>query len=370
MLQIKDITLENLMDFANSDEYRQMKDIPISMARINSYRNNPRGSGGDAVLFIAYWNNKYVGYLGAMPDIIFVTGEPVKVAWLSCMWVEKEYRRKGVALDLMNHAYKTWKGQLVITNYIPQAKAVYNKTNSYTILKSIDGVRAYLRFDTATLLTRKFRNLQKFKLFFRMSDLILNFICDTRFIFIKKRKRLKEFNIEEISNPDRSINEFIDKYSGNTVSERKAEDFNWLMNYPWVREGKLPDEEQSKYAFTVVCKKFKQLFLKITDKQNNAVAFLVLTHKNKELKTPYLFFQKEYTPVVWEVIRNYMIKNKICNLITFNYELQKFILENRLSFIYKKKAVYSSLISKLLLDKTGLKDSIIMYDGDGDAMFT
>jgi GNAT superfamily N-acetyltransferase len=370
MLTIRNIAQSELEDFIHSKEYLEFEHIPISRRRAKSYLNNPRADEKDIILFLAYWDGKYVAYLGALPDIIFSSDKSERVAWLSCMWADKKYRRKGIALQLLKHAYKEWNGKLLITNFIPSAKGAFDKTEMFEELHSNNGVRAYLRFDLANILPRKKTSLKKIKGIIRLLDRILNLFYQTRFIFMKQKKLSGAYHSEEIRYIDNEVNKFIISKNTNTLSRREALEYNWLIKFPWVVQGKLPDDEQTKYEFTVICPKFKQTFIKVLNSENKLIAFLILTQRDNELKTPYLFFDRHETEIIYAIIIRYMMKNKICTLITYHSILAEYILNHHTPFIYKKKSVYSFLISKHLLHKIDNKEQYVFYDGDGDGLFT
>src|SRR5512137_1646585 len=125
MLQIRDITIGNLSEFIESEEFQRMDHIPVHPRRGISQIKNPHASPHDIVMFLAYEDGRFVGYLGALPDVFYVAGSSFKVAWLSCMWVDPEMRRLGIAGKLLHHACEAWESRLLISNFIPKSKAAF-----------------------------------------------------------------------------------------------------------------------------------------------------------------------------------------------------------------------------------------------------
>ena len=168
MISIRDITIAQLKSYIDSGEFKKMVEIPISRHRAISHYNNPLAKPDDKILFLAYEDTIFVGYLGAMPDELKMAYKSIRVAWLSCMWVDSSQRGKGIAPMLLTHAHKTWKGNLLITNFIPLAKRAYDKTGLFTEFKTLPGIRGYLRFNLAEILAAKKEVLrtQKKRIFF------------------------------------------------------------------------------------------------------------------------------------------------------------------------------------------------------------
>ncbi len=370
MINIKDIKISQLKEFINSDEYKELQHIPISKLRAISNINNPRGDKDDKVLFLAYDDNRFIGYLGALPDFVFNAGKKFKVAWLSCMWIEPLYRKEGIALKLMNHANEIWESNLLITNFIPQSKAVFDKTNTYTDFLTLNGIRGYLRFNIAEILSNKKSFYKKNRFILICIDIILNLINEIRLLLWIIFKRSLKYIIEYVNEIDNELDEFIQLHSSDSLSRRQKEDFNWIIKYPWVIESSKKNNDAKRYAFSYVAKKFSYLNIKVLNEQNNIIAFLNITRHNSHLKTPYLFFKDKYINVVYDVIIKLALKLKIKTFTTYNSQLAKFIKSKPNPFILTRKMQYQSIITKNLEQKIGYYNNIKFFEGDGDGVFT
>ncbi|MFT7589432.1 MAG: GNAT superfamily N-acetyltransferase, partial [Limisphaerales bacterium] len=142
------VSKAELNDFVNSDLYKNLNELPISPWRAQSYGAHPRGEATDIILFLAWTDktqSKLAAYLGVFPDYFYLNEKKWKVGWLSCMWVDPACRGKGVAKEFMKMAFKSWNGNIAVTEFTPAAEGLYNKTKKFGKLHQSNGLRAYLR---------------------------------------------------------------------------------------------------------------------------------------------------------------------------------------------------------------------------------
>jgi GNAT superfamily N-acetyltransferase len=369
MIIIKDIKTSQLAEFISSGEYGEMEHIPINRQRAMSDIHNPRGDKDDKVLFLAYDDERFIGYLGAVADSFNINNKPYKVAWLSCMWIDKEYRRKGIAVELMNHAHEIWDSNLLITNYIPTSLKVFEKTGKFTEFKSLPGIRGYLRFNLAEIIILKKPGMKSIKWIFLVFDFISNLFNDFRLIFWRSAMNISNIKIEYLQSLDDETDRFIIQNSKDNLSPKDKSVFNWIKKYPWVLNSPFEDDTSKRYEFSAVSKNFNQLFIKITNNENSVIAFLMLTVHGTHLKTPYLFFDRNYAGVIRKVIYAHLLNLKVRTFTTFHPELIKIIKSKRNPFILVRKMTHKSLITKELLQKIKDPDKYILMEGDGDCAF-
>ena len=369
MIIIKDIKISQLEEFINSDEYKEMKYIPITPQRAVSNIYNPNGDKDDKVLFLAYDDDKFIGYLGALSDKFIINNVYVKVAWLSCMWIDKNYRGQGIAVKLLNHASQIWNSNLLITNYIPVSRKTFEKTGRFTEFKSIQGLRGYLRFNLAEIILMKKPGLNGIKWLFLLFDFLANLINDLRLAFWKAAMNISRIKIEYLHEIDNETAQFISQRSKNNLSQKSKTVMDWIKKYPWVLSTPFKDEMSRRYEFSAVSGNFNQLFIKIVNNENKIVAFLMLTVHGRHLKTPYLFFDSSYGGVVRKVILAHLLNLKVRTFTTYHPELVKVLKSERNPFILVRKITHNTLITKELLQKVQDAGKYVLMEGDGDYAF-
>ena len=369
MIIIKDIKTSQLEEFIDSDEYKKLEHIPISRLRTISNIHNPGGDKDDKLLFLAYDDDKFIGYLGAISDGFSIDNESHKVAWLSCMWIDNNYRRQGLAVKLLNHAYEIWDSNLLITNYIPASGKTFEKTGKFTEFKSLQGIRGYIRFNLAEIFILKRPGLKSIKWLILLFDFFTNLINGIRLVFWKMAMNIKSIKIEYLNEIDAETDEFIKQRSKDNLSPKDKSVFDWIMKYPWVLNTPFKDYTSQRYEFSAVNKNFNQLFIKVLNNENKVLAFLMLTVHGTHLKTPYLFFDEDCSHVVRKVIYAHLLNLKVRTFTTYHPQLVEIIRSKRNPFILTRKMYHRSLITKELLARIKDKDRYILMDGDGDCAF-
>ena len=369
MIQIKDLKISQLKEYINSVEYKNLNDIPISPQRALSNIYNPNGDKEDKILFLAYDNNKFIGYLGALPDILIIKDKSYKVAWLSCMWVEHNYRRKGISVMLLNHANKIWNSNLLITNYIPVSKSAFEKTGIFTRFKSLPGIRGYLRFNLAEIIILKKPKLKYIKWLISLLDFTANLVNEFRLLFWKAAVNISKIKIEYLHEIDDETDRFIRQRNNNNISPRDKAFFDWINKYPWVLNTPNNNQTSRRYEFSAVSENFKQLFLKVMNKENKIIAFLMLTYHGSHMKTPYLYFDDDNTGIVRKIIYSHLLNSKVKTFTTYHPGLIKTIRSVRNPFILVRNMHLGSIISKDLLQRIKDTDQYSLMEGDGDHAF-
>lgn len=365
-LSIKNIRLEELDAYLDSEEYRNSSFVPISKIRAISHQNNPRAEREDYCLFLAYDADKFIGYLGAVTDQFFYPDSKVeKVFWLSCMWVLPEYRRHGIAFELLNHAYNVFKGKVLITNFISQSKGAFDKTDQYISLPDLQGIRGYCLLDFATILLRKNPKLKPLKFFFRGADSFGNFFIKVRLKY-RKSKLKSSLVISEVDIWDDPLKDFITTQMKDSTFRRNSPIFSWMKEFPWVKHVGQISEESKRYYFSQEGTDYKQWFLKAESK-GTPVAFLLLTHFKNELKIPYMLSDNEYIDEVAHYIASFIIENEIKTFVCYYPELNKSIQKHKIFYLTRNSS-YGFLIGKGITDIEHSK--VKVHPGDGDGAFT
>lgn len=366
-MEIKKLTADQLQNFIDSDEYNRLDNIPISRSRALSHINNPRLETEDIIMFLAYDNKKFAGYLGAVPDYIFIDDKPQKVAWLSCMWVDKTMRGQGIAPKLLDEANKTWNSNLLIVNFTSTAKNSYDKINAFTELKTYSGERFYRRLNLATLLSAKNKKYKKYYGLLRFGDFCFNIFNDLRNLILSKQFD-NNISLEYVNFIDKQTKDFIDNLNKNNLSKRGKPELDWIMLYPWILTSPTKNNEDKRYEFSVSDKQFLTLNIKIFYK-NKLTGFLMLNVRNKHLRIPYFFSEPENVNIISQVIAELTKKLKTDYITVFNNELIN-ELKNTLQYFHRKTQYRTFLISEKLLKNYPRVKDLDLQDGEGDSAFT
>jgi GNAT superfamily N-acetyltransferase len=370
---VKKILHKELLAFLASEAYQKSRFLPISKHRGLSHTKNPRALPEDLVLVMVFENDEMLGYLGVLPDNLYFLGtngeyQQEHVGWLSCMWVNPELRGKGIAKILINTVFEAWQHRILVTEFTPAAKGLYDRTAQFIDLAKPLGLRAYLRLNLAYLLPAKNRERwEKFSGLLKFADRFFNFFNSIRLSLIA----CPEQNFSYIPEIDEETWQFIQQHRGaNELMRRKDADLRWLVNNPWLLSGAIEDEAAKRYHFSSIATHFSFLNIKVHNKEGALVAFLILSLRDKNMKIPYCYIAPGAVATVAKVVEQHLRELKMDMLTVFHPELVAYWQKEKGSFFMRRKMQRHYIISKVfdsLLQKQG---AVIIQDGDADAAFT
>jgi len=360
-MEIVKLNRQKLNDFIHSEEYKTIPHIPISFHRGISHINNPRISEEDILLILVY-ETELIGYLGIVPDFININNQPDKIGWMSCIWIHPKARGKGIAKLLTQTCIELYSNKIFCTEFTPEAETLYNNLNAFDPLVSKTGVRIFRRSCLETVIPSRFPKITFILPLLSLYDATVNVAHD---IFLKKRNKFsKPYSIEIVNEPEESCFYLANNLQKNELTKRLKKEFDWFYNYPWIKETPSLTTESKRYHFTSEARRFKTITVKI--KQNiELIAFLVVTIREKHMKTPYIYVIPGHEQVVAETINNLMHEHKIDILTTY----QTSITSNYSSCI---SYLNSKIIIRKYLQSKGFNINISqnqIQDGDGDCGF-
>lgn len=361
---------------------------PISPIRALSYSHNPQARSADPALFLAFDEQEnLLAYLGSLPDSWHIGDTVQRCAWLSCLWVHPAGRGKGLAKQLLRMALDAWEERIMLTEFSPSAEQLYVRSGWFTRLASRNGWRLYRRTDLEGLMDRRFAGQNILsrggRLIDQMSESVIGW---------KEKIRMApldtEYTLRELKAPlDPASWSFIDDFSKNALSLRRAVDLEWMMQYPWLEEAE-PNEQSKKYYFSSVARQFEQGVLGVYRKRNPAPGdtglpeearpsgILHYTLRDGVMKLPYVFLEPGAIHPGIAATMQFMASRKAHTLLSFHPDLLQGFHERRYGMIHRRQAsrhfFVSNKLHEQLLDAgiNGIAAPLPLQDGDGDAAFT
>ena len=363
---IKDIRIDELRNFINSNEFKKLDNLPISYHRAVSYINNHRANNQDIAIALLYRNEQLIAYRCLYSDYFFLKDKKVDFAWISGSWVHPDYRRQGYSMKLLKHCIEKNNEQLMFSNYAPESKSLYDKSGQFSKVAELKGKRFYFRFSFAELLPPKYSFFKKIKPILSFTDFLLNILFDIRFLFYKNTA--KSIHYKEKDSIGSETHHFIETHNKNNPFKRNSKEINHAMNYPWIIENAFPDEQDTKYYFSSSAKVFKYIKVKVCDEKNNLSAFLLLKIRNKSMTIPYTFFRNKELDKLIKIIIDSVKKYKIKYLTIYNSLLIDELLKEKKLILFSKnmhRKFFATNKMAEMFDK-----SAMFYDGDGDNLYT
>lgn len=367
MINVEKIALKDLSNFFYSDVFKSSENKPISKARMISYLNNPRAKDDDIVLVMAFKENILIGYRTILADHFFIKGEKYRFGWLSGSWVHPKHRRKGISTLLFNEVIKEWDCQLMYSNYAVASKLLLDKTNKFQQFYELNGARFYNRFSLADILQNKSDLFFKTKFFWQLTDLIFNFFLEFKYVFIKTNQSSKYY-LKKNEKINDDIVSFLNNNEKN-IFKRRATEFNWILEYPWVKSTKEAQLDSFNYFFSSFSNEFITEFYTVYNKKKEITAFFLVTIRDKHLKIPYSYYSEKSIEAIANFILDLVNTKRLKSVVIYDNKLAN-LLTDKLGYIYKKDFVQKFFctreIRKLLLRE---KDFSVQ-SGDGDSIFT
>jgi len=361
MLSISKVSLNELKLFNDVTGLTEMEFLPISKARAISFMANPRAKSNENVLYQAHWNDELVAYLTVLPDMAFVNNHPVQFAWISGAWVHPNYRRQGIATKLIDTVVSDWNGMLMVTNFSQITGAVFEKNKTFRTVKLIEGRRFYLR---KTLLSSYncYKHSNSYKYLVEKTINLFNYST-----LIRKFLSLpKGVEIEYLIRPDEETIQKLRLSTTNTLTQRGAEEINWIIRYPWLINGLLPDRAAQKFFFASVIPSFTCYLVKVF-LDDELVGVLLMQHSNTRFTIPYYWFVENTESVMAKVILLHASKCNASFINIYNPKIVNAMQELRVFYFYSKRRSRQYIAADNMVDIIG--DNFNLMDGDGDSAF-
>lgn len=367
-MRIEVYTIENLLSLLDTDFFKTSPILPISRHRAISHYNNPKARKEDKVLWLLFEENELVAYRLVLPDEVYLYNKPLRMAWVSCVYVSPNCRGKGYGKKLTQLALDAWENRLMGTNFAPESRSMYKRMGVFEDFHTSVGFRGYLKLTLAQLLPKRNPKLRVLFIFFWIIDLLVNLFQKIR-LSIYNNKLEVDIEIKKSYKVDNEDWQFIQSRQEKELTRRNQEELNWMLNLPWIID---PDKdeinEKSRFHFSAFDRPFEQFCLAVFYKKQR-IGFLILTHRGKTLTVPYAYFDKIHTARMASVIRQKAIELKIDTLTIYQTWLAEYFHQHKSPFLLNRKINRYYLYSNGFPRDLKTQD-LEVQDGIGDAGFT
>lgn len=343
-----------LKDFISSARYRSFGFLPISAHRALSQVKNPRAKADDVLLILALEEGRLAGYIGILPDDIFIEGVAVHCGWLSTIFVSESFRGKGLSSKLLNEAYNSYSGNIFMNEFTPEAEKLYLKSGKFNYVTPLQGTTFYSRFSFAGLSFFHKKKWQRIIPFLKITDTFFNLIMDFPRFFNTKESPIFSY--------DKEVEEFIGRQKPRGSFLKSLNEIKWILENPWV----LPGKKDDKYRFSDFDDSFSYHFLKVY-KDKKLTAVIMLSERQKRARIHYVFGDTGAEGIP-EVLCRFLRTKKIEALLSYEKEINTQLKKK--FFLYKKERLRKFFISKDFQKKDKVIDSWMVFAGDGDSIFT
>ncbi|HCE58469.1 MAG TPA: hypothetical protein DER09_11725 [Prolixibacteraceae bacterium] len=360
-IDILKIKLSELETFVQSKTFKQFEVAPISMLRVQSYKNNPHGLPDDVVLYAGLIENRLVAFRTLFAGLVQTENRTQRFGWCSGNWVHPDFRRKGFSEQLLSEAFIDWNGKLMFTNYAPNSEKLYFKTGKFSVVHQFQGFRGYLFPKTTKLISFATKNWFTKFVFSIIDSLIFAFTLVRTWFY--RSGSDADISFEVLTLPDAAC---YDSLSSNPVRysfNRGETELRWIFKFPWITENNPIEAER--YPFSLYANDFKYYSVKVFDK-NELAGFFIFSVRGGHLKTLFFNLPGRFDQAVAGFLKQFSINQKIEVVTVYNSGVARQLFSQKFPFLRAKKygqKIYSSFEIKN-------QQNHHFQDGDGDVIFT
>lgn len=363
MIVIKQLNKQALKSYIESISFKEAESIAISYHRAVSHINNPRAQDEDILMFIAYEDERMVGYLGAMPDDIYIeNGESFHFAWMSCLWIDPDQRGKKIAQQLVTTCLSAWNKHIILTEYTRPAKYLYQKLGVFETWPDLQGRRWYIKSDLSRILPPKKAIFKYLKPLLKVVDTVINTVLQIKDLISKPNH-----NITELNEYTEDIELYIRQHLSSKGFRRDVEIIRWMLHYPWILKGKIT-QDTVRYHFSSVAEQFISKAYKIENTAGKMCGIIVVTVRDGHLKVPFLYYECLEDEVV-KAIKAIIYLHHVKTMSLYHDVLIQHIQEHKIIHSPSKSISRNYLIAKEFWEEL-YHQTFPLNAGDGDTAFT
>ena len=368
MIDVRIYTIADLEERLQSGNFWTGDVVPITKHRALSQIRNPRARPNDVVLLVAYNDERVVGYIGVLPDSVFVSGEMRRIGWLTAWWANPDSKFAGIGLVLMAKALKIYGGAIGASGFSDAAKKVYESSKQFITITESVRMKLFVRANSYEFLPRKSPVLKNLGPLLRLLDFSLNIFCGLRLRLWKRRFGIGEScRLEYVAEVDSQTASFIGQLQGDELTKRGAAEINWIAQHPWVLASPIGTSDNGSFYFSSTARDSICLMVKVFSPEKAMIGFIMLRVINGHLTVPYCYMLENCADKILAVIGEHVVALQVHTVTVCRAELRDAIVRQSFPCVSRKSESRSWIIGNVF--KAKLLEGLEMQDGDGDCAF-
>jgi hypothetical protein len=341
---------------------------PITKHRALSHIRNPRARPEDIALLVAYDESRVVGYIGILPDLVFLNGETLRIGWLTAWWADPRPKYAGIGFLLMIKASQLYRGEVGASGFSDDAKKAYEASKQFVTIAENVRIRAFLRSNVRELIPRKAPALNRAKSVLAIVDFLINTFCNLRLQLWKSRFGIGEtLRVEYIAEVDPQTADFIAQLQGREISRRSAFEINWIAQHPWVLAAPIAKKGGRTFYFSTTATESVCFMMKVFSGENTMIGFVMLRLIDGNLTVPLCYMPKQYANQMFRVIAEHAVALRAHSVTICRAELRESLTRLKFPCIARTKESRSWILGSAY--KAKIQGEFETQDGDGDCAF-
>jgi Acetyltransferase (GNAT) family len=367
-MEIKAFTVADLKTALASEDFWLTQTLPITKHRALSYSRNPRADADDPVLLVAYRDNRVIGYLGILPDKIFVNDVVYKLGWLTSWWVDPSRATAGVGTILLFKALNAYDQHIGVSGSSREAGLALQASQKFMALNPLQGLDIRLRLNISASISRRLPALKILRVVFKIFDAMADEVVNLRNFFWQRRSNhCRHLTFEYIATIDEETDRFIKQHHRHDLTRKEKSDLSWIMNNPWILSAPFKDSAGKRYYFSSRAGRFLNLGVKVFEHHNEMIGFLLLKVRDDRMSVVYAYFESRHAPSITAAAFQHALAMDVSSLSLYDERLAADFLRLGCPCWSAKKKSRGFLLSKAF---AGIPlANCRLQGGDGDLAF-
>lgn len=357
MVTLKTYNSTQLAALIVSPEFHAYPFKPISHHRAISQIHNPRAHAEDTLLILAFLDEQLAGYIGILPDDILCKESTIHFGWLSTLYIDPSFRGQRIGQLLLARACDEYAGHILLTEFTPEAEALYHKSQFFDTLPPLQGQVFHYLFNLNKILPAKNPKWKRLQYILRGVDIMSNFFLSP----FSKIKSPAVSNYQVSNKLDDEAKNFIATQDTSSDLQRGLPEVAWLLSYPWI----LPGSKDPSYLFSDFENSYDISILKIYA-GSRLENILIISTKNTTSKL--LFCFGVVNDNTSSALHHFIIQKSISSLLSYEKTLND-KLQN-MYHIFQKPRQRRFLMHKDMRVSLGTESHLSISGADSDAIFT
>jgi len=342
--------------------------LPITKHRALSYCRNPRADEDDTALLVAYRDNRVIGYLGILPDKIFVNDTDYKLGWLTSWWVNPAFSTEGVGAFLLFKALNAYDQYVGVAGSSKEAGKALKASQKFRAIKPLRGLDIRLRYNATGYVLGRFPAMKICRGLIKIVDSVTDAVVHLRnFVWQRRNNSGRDLKFEYVSAIDEETGRFIKRHHQHDLTRKGPSDLRWIMNYPWIISAPLKDSVSKRYYFSSRAARFLYLGIKVFEDQTEMIGFCLLKVRNDRMTVLYSYCEGRHAASVTAAVINQALAMEVRILSLFDEQMVDAFSELHCPCWSVKKKSRGFSLSKAFADipLSGCR----LQGGDGDLAF-
>ena len=333
-MEIRPYTISDLRTLLSSGDFWRMRTLPITKHRVASHIYNPRAAENDIVLFVAYQDIDIIGYLGVLPDRIFISETFIKLGWLTGWWVDQQRASAGIGTALLFKALNAYNHQVGVSGSSKDAGKVLQASRKFIAIDPLKGIEITLDVNSGST---------------------------------EEKDRVDGLSFEYTSLIDGETEALIQRHNRRDLTRKEKVDLDWIMTYPWVLTAPRKDNASRKYYFSSVAKRFFYLGVKVFDGNERFIGFFILKVRNAKASLIFSYFGDQHAETIAAAAMDHARLLGAVQLTLYGNRMVKSVRELVSPDASKKSITRGFLLTRPFADKAW--SDCRLQGGDGDLAF-